>query len=96
MHIYSFSFLFLFTKTCQSNCQNFNYFNIPVILYLCASRWNNKKCFNLGYVKSSNIVLGLVTKIVNSFILTSLLDFLSKYDYFHIHMDFVTLYRSTE
>ena len=29
-------------------------------------------------------------------IVTSLLDFLSKYDYFHIHMHFVILYGSTE
>jgi hypothetical protein len=50
----------------------------------------------IGYVKSSNIVLGLVTKIVYTFILTSLHDFLSKYDYFLIHMDFVILYGSTE
>jgi len=28
--------------------------------------------------------------------MTSLQDFLSKYDYFHIHMDFVILYRSME
>jgi len=28
---------------------------------------------------------------VCTFILTSLLDFLSKYDYFHIQMDFVIL-----
>jgi len=51
---------------------------------------------NFGYVKSSNIVLGLVTKIVYTFTLTSLLDFLSKYNYLHIHIDFVILYGSTE
>ena len=37
------------------------------------------------------MALGLVTTAVVHFILTSLLDFLSKYDYFHIHMDFLFL-----
>ena len=34
------------TETCRSNCRNFNCFNIPVILYLCASWWNMRKCFD--------------------------------------------------
>ena len=44
----------------------------------------------------TNIVLDLVTKLLYIFILTSLLDLLSKHEYFHIHMDFVILYGSTE
>jgi len=59
-----------------------------MLLLLC---WNN-----LCYVQTSNIVLVLVIKLLYTFILTSLLDFLSKYDYFHTHMDFVILYGSTE
>ena len=35
------------TETCRNNCRNFNCFNIPVILYQCASCWNNKKCFDV-------------------------------------------------
>jgi hypothetical protein len=34
------------TETCRSDSRNFNCFNIPVILWLCASLWNNKKCFD--------------------------------------------------
>jgi len=45
----------------------------------------------LFYVKSSNIVLGQVTKIVVHFYIDLFLDFLSKYDYLHIHMDLVVL-----
>jgi len=37
-----------------------------------------------------------VLKLLYTFILTSLLDFLSKFDYFRIHMDFAILYGSTE
>jgi len=45
----------------------------------------------LFYVKSSNIVLGLVTKIVVHFYTYFTFYFLSKYDYLHIHADLVVL-----
>jgi hypothetical protein len=35
------------TETCWSDRQNFNSFNIPVILWLCASLWNNKSALIL-------------------------------------------------
>jgi len=41
-------------------------------------------------------VLDLLTNIIVHFYIDFTLDFLSKFDYFHIHMDFVILYRSTE
>ena len=52
---------------------------------------------NLCYVQTPNPVPDPVTELLYTVILTSLIDFfLSKYDYFHIHLDFVILYRSTE
>jgi hypothetical protein len=45
--------------------------------------------------KILNVVLDIVTESLYIYTLTSLLDF-KQYDYFHIHMDFVLLYRSTE
>jgi hypothetical protein len=47
-------------------------------------------------INAQSIVLDLVTKIIVHFYIDSILDFLSKFDYFHIHMDYVILYRSTE
>jgi hypothetical protein len=38
------------TETCRSDCRNFNCFNIPVILWLCASLWNNKKYFDTIWI----------------------------------------------
>jgi hypothetical protein len=43
-------------------------------------------------LKPQILYLSLVTKTVVHFCTA----FLSKYDYLHIHMDFVILYRSTE
>ena len=44
---------------------------------------------NLCCVKTSNIVLGLVTKIAVHFYTDFTSDLLSKYDYLRINMDFV-------
>jgi hypothetical protein len=45
---------------------------------------------------TSNIVTDLVTNIAEHYCIDPLLDYLSKFDYFHIQMDFVILYGSTE
>jgi hypothetical protein len=45
---------------------------------------------------TSNIVIDLVTNITAHFLLSSLLDYFSKFDYFHIHINFVILYGSLQ
>jgi hypothetical protein len=45
---------------------------------------------------TSYIVTDLATNIVVHYCIDPLLDYLSKFDYFHIQMDFVILYGSTE
>jgi len=44
----------------------------------------------------SHILLDLVTKIIVHFYIDLTSIFLKQIDYFHIHMDFVILYGSTE
>jgi hypothetical protein len=42
------------TETCRSDLGIFNCFNIPVILWLCASLWNNKSALMMGHFSHMN------------------------------------------